>query len=62
MRGTTRCLESWGGDDFEVEHTGTRKRQREGTLAKLVEADREASKAGLDWWVDGVELIGDPVF
>ena len=31
-----------GDNDFAVEHTGVRKRQREGTLEKVVKYDKEA--------------------
>lgn len=50
-----QVLRKMEGDEVEVEHTGTRKRQREGALARSVELDREASKAAWDWWVSGIE-------
>lgn len=51
-----------GENDFDVEHTETGERQREDTMARSVELDREASKTALDWWVDNVELSRDEVF
>lgn len=41
-------LRKLGGGDPEIEHTETRKRQREDTLARSVKGDREAIKAALD--------------
>ena len=41
MRFTTKHS-TVGDNDFAVEHTGVRKRQREGTLEKVVNYDKEA--------------------
>ena len=41
--------ERYGDNDFAVEHTGVRKRQREGTLEKVVEYDKEAFERAYAW-------------
>lgn len=45
----TYVFRKLGRNDFEVEHTGTMKRQQEGTLARSVEVDLEPSKTVLNW-------------
>lgn len=50
-----QVLRTLGGMEFEVEHAGTKERQREDGLARLANVDRAASPTALDWWVDGVE-------
>ena len=44
-----QVLAGLGRNDFEVEHTKARKRQREGNLPKSVLVDRDAFKKALDW-------------
>lgn len=50
------------GHNFEVENTGTRKRQPNGFLARSIEVDQEASKVVLGWRVVSVEWSQDNVF
>ena len=38
-----------GDNDFAVEHAGARKRQREGTLEKVVKYDKEAFERAYAW-------------
>ena len=42
-------------NDFSVEHTGVRKRQRAGTLERVVEYDAEAFKKAWDYLADDEE-------
>ena len=37
-----QTLRQLGNNDFSVEHTGVRKRQRAGTLERVVKYDKEA--------------------
>ena len=44
-----QTLRNVGDNDFAVEHTGVRKRQREGTLEKVVKYDKEAFERAYAW-------------
>ncbi|CAN0505402.1 unnamed protein product, partial [Laminaria digitata] len=44
-----QTLLAMGDNDFAVEHTGVRKRQREGTLEKVVKYDKEAFEKAYAW-------------
>ena len=47
-----QTLRKLGDNDFSVEHTGVRKRQREGTLERVVKYDVEAFKTAWDYLAD----------
>lgn len=42
-------LRNVGDNDFAVEHTGVRKRQREGTLENVVKYDKDALERAYAW-------------
>lgn len=42
-------------NDVNVEHTGTRKKQRARVLDRFIAIDRAASNAATNWWVDQEE-------
>ena len=44
-----QTLHEIGDNKFSVEHTGARKRQREGTLERLVKYDKEALENAYAW-------------
>lgn len=48
-----QVLRTLGGNDCNVEHTGTSKRESEGVVRQLVAIDRDAFDAVLNGWVDG---------
>jgi len=50
-----QTLRKLGDNDFSVEHTGVRKRQREGTLERVVKYDVEAFKTAWDYLADEEE-------
>lgn len=50
-----QALRGLGGNEFEVEHTETKRRQREDALPTLVPVGQEAHKRALNRWIDGVE-------
>ena len=49
------ALRKLSDDDFSVEHTGARKRQREGTLERAVKYDVEAFKTAWHYLADEEE-------
>ena len=44
-----QTLRNVGDNDFAVEHTRVRKRQREGTFEKVVKYDKEAFERAYAW-------------
>lgn len=50
-----QVLRAPGEKYFELKHTATPKRQREGGLARSAEVDQAVFTAALDWRVDDVE-------
>lgn len=43
------------GDDFEAEHTGIRKRHRQGKLATFDKIGPDVFDAAVRWWIEGEE-------
>ena len=46
-------------NDFSVEHTGARKRQREGTLERVVQYDQEALDKAWAWMAPSPSDVED---
>ena len=53
-----QTLRKLGDNDFSVDHTGVGKRQREGTLERVVKYDVDAFKTAWDYLADEEEEVG----
>ena len=60
LKAYNQTLRKLGDNDFSVEHTGVRKRQREGTLERVVKYDVEAFKTAWDYLADEEEEAPPP--